>query len=330
MTIFLYGPDGYRLKQSLNQIVSGYKKKYPDSLNLFYLDLLDKEQKSRLENSLKTVSFFEETKLIILKNSFISKEISGWLKNLLAEHGINKSKSIIVALIEGTSQNDLEKINKKLFKELISSSKIVRNFEYLKGIKLENWIRSEFTALNCFIDSLAIRLLINLSGNESWGLANEIQKLFNFSEQRFLTVSQSGQKRMINSKDVAQLISGRADLNIFEFVDAVVSKKKAKSYELLFQEIKNGRDPYYLLTMIVYGFRNILMIKDLFDKKNSADTIAKKAGLHSFTVRKALINVSKHSQEELKKIFGQLLEIDTSTKNGKVNLVDSLFEFVVA
>ena len=83
MTIFLYGPDSYRLKQGLNQVTLGYKKKYPNGLNLFSFDLSDNEQKSRFEDSLKTASLFEEAKLIVVRSIFASKDSSGWAKKIL-------------------------------------------------------------------------------------------------------------------------------------------------------------------------------------------------------------------------------------------------------
>lgn len=318
MTIFLYGQDAYRLKQGLGQVISGYEKKYPGSLNLFSFDLSDKEQRSRFEDSLKTLSFFEEAKLMIARNSFVSKETSEWVKDVLVRHEINKAKSITVTVVEQVSQKDLEKTNKELFKDLASKSSTVRNFEYLEGAKLMNWVRSEFASLNCSIDTASARALIDLTGNESWQLANEIQKLANYR-----------QKGTITSKDVGALVSGRTDLNIFDFVDAIVSKNRAKGYELLYRELKNGRDPYYLLSMIVFGFRNMLMVKDLLDRKTDPNLIAKNASLHPFVVRKTSASVSKYSQEDLKRSFGRLLEMDTSVKNGSLNLVDTLFEFVI-
>src|SRR3989344_2055284 len=285
MTIFLYGPDSYRLKQGLNQVTLGYKKKYPNGLNLFSFDLSDNEQKSRFEDSLKTASLFEEAKLIVVRSIFVSKDSSGWAKKILFEHSVDKNKEIVVMVVGPAPQKELEKINKELFKDLASTSATVRNFEYLDGVKLVNWVRSEFVSLNCSIDTVSARTLIDLTGNESWQLANEIQKLANYR-----------QKGAITSKDVAALVSGRTELNIFDFVDAIVSKNRAKSYELLYRELKNGRDPHYLLAMMAYGFRS---------------------------------RANKFSLEELRSAFGKLLEMDTLSKNGAMNLIDALFEFVL-
>ncbi|MBI2594787.1 MAG: hypothetical protein HYW38_00800 [Candidatus Colwellbacteria bacterium] len=171
MTIFLYGPDTYRLKQGIEQVVAGYKKKYPNGLNLFYFDLSDNEQKGRFEDSLKTVSLFEEAKLIIARNVFASKDLSVWAKAVLCEHGVEKNKEVVVMVVGPALQKELEKTNKELFRSLTSTSPTVRNFEYLEGAKLMNWVRSEFASLNCSMDTVSARILIGLAGNESWQLA---------------------------------------------------------------------------------------------------------------------------------------------------------------
>ena len=276
MTIFLYGPDTYRLKQGSDQVVSGYKKKYPSGLNIFSFDLSDREQKSRFQDSLKTASLFQEAKLIVVKNLFVS----------LSEYDADKSKELTVLVAEPVSQKELEKANKKLFKELFSTSATVRNFECLEGMKLVNWVRSEFAFRGCSVDIPIAKELIKVVGNESWCLANEIEKLSNYK-----------QKGTVKTEDIAALVPGRSEMNIFHFVDAVVSRNRAKSYQLLYEELKSGRDPHYLLAMMAYGFRS---------------------------------RASRFSQDDLRGVFGKLVEMDTLSKNGAVNLTDALFEFVIA
>lgn len=317
MTIFLYGQDAYRLKRGSEQVLAGYGKKYPGSLNLFSFDLSDKEQRIRFENALKTASFFEETKLAMIRNAFISKEISEWTDKIVSDRNIYADKHTVVMLAEQFSGKDLEKINKKFFHNLFSKSSTVRNFEYLNGSKLINWARSEFASRNCSIDAASIKALTELTGNESWRIANEIEKLANYRQG------------VITQKDVASLVSSRSDLNIFDFVDAVVSKNRPKAYEFLYKELKSGRDPHYILTMIVFGFRNMLLIKDLVDRKIDPGLIAKKSGLHPFVVKKTSINLSEFNLNELKTSYGKLLNMDILAKNGVLNLADALFDFVM-
>lgn len=270
----------------MNQVTSSYRKKYLAGLNLFYFDLSDSEQHSRFEDSLKTLAFFEEAKLVVARNVFSSKESAELAKNLLSEHGIGKARSVVVAVVENAPRKDLERTDKNLFKNLASDSTTVRNFEYLSGLKLVNWVRSEFVSRGCSIDGTTGRMLIELAGNESLRLANEIEKLCNYK-----------QNGTVGSGDVKVLVQGRSEMNIFNFVDAVISRNRARAYELLYRELKSGRDTHYLLAMMAYGFRS---------------------------------RASRFSPEELKRAFGKLTEMDILSKNGSVNLGDALFEFVIA
>lgn len=318
MLIFLYGQDAYRLKQGSRQVLAGYEKKYPGSLNLFSFDLSDKEQRIRFEDTLKTASFFEEAKLVMVRSVFASKEISEWTEKAISNRDIYADKRTVIMLTEQFSGKDLEKINKKFFHNLFSKSNTVRNFEYLNGSKLINWMRSEFASRDCSIDVASIKTLTGLTGNESWRIANEIEKLANYKKRGAIT-----------QKDIINLVSSRADLNIFDFVDAVVSKNRPKAYEFLYKELKSGRDPHYILTMIIFGFRNMLLIKDLVDRKIDPGLIAKKSGLHPFVVKKTSANLSKFNLNELKASYGKLLEMDILSKNGILNLGDTLFDFVM-
>lgn len=317
MTIFLYGQDAYRLKQGSRQVLAGYEKRYPGSLNLFSFDLSDKEQRIRFEDTLKTVSFFEEARLVTVRGAFTSKETSEWTEKIISDRNIYIDKHIVLMLMEQLSENDLGKINKSFFHNLFSKSSTIRNFEYLDGPKLTNWVRSEFAARGCSIDIGSIRTLVALTGNESWRLANEIDKLSNYKQGE------------ITQREITSLVLGRTDLNIFDFVDAVVSKNRPKAYEFLYKELKSGRDPHYILTMIVFGFRNMLLIKDLIDRKINPGLIAKKSGLHPFVIKKTSVNLSKFNLNELKMSYAKLLEMDILAKNGALNLTDSLFDFVM-
>ena len=73
MLIFLYGPDSFRSKEKLQEIISHYKKVQKSALNLISLDA-DKITFSDFYNNFKISSMFVETKLVIIKNIFSQKD----------------------------------------------------------------------------------------------------------------------------------------------------------------------------------------------------------------------------------------------------------------
>ncbi len=317
MVIFLYGPDSYRLKQNSHIVLDNYRKKHPGGI-FFKFDLSGTEEITKAEDAIKSGSLFGEVKLVVLKNVFSNKAGSDRIGELIKTQNLLKEKDTVLLFIENQEEKDLAK-NKTLFNLLTGKDNMVRNVEYLEREKLTKWIKGEFVLRKCSIETEGIKELIAVAGNESWALVNEIDKLTNFKAGG-----------VIKKEDVALLGFKKTDLNIFDFVDAIAGKNKSRAYEILFKEIKNSRDPYYLLTMIVYGFRNLLAVKDLSDRGMSVDSIVKKSRLHPFVARKAYQSAGKFSLEELKKVYTKLLEIDTLSKKGEVNLADALFDFVLS
>lgn len=317
MVILLYGPDGYRLKQNCNIVMENYRKKHPSGV-FFKFDLSEVGEITKAEDAIKSGSLFGEVRLIVLKNVFSDKAGSDRVGDLIKTQNILKEKDIVLLVIENQDGKELAK-NKSLFGLLTKEGNMVRNVQHLEGANLTKWIKSEFASRNCSVEQDAVRELIAVVGNESWSLVNEINKLCNFKTGG-----------VIKKEDITLLGFKKIDLNIFDFVDAIAGKNKARAYEILFKEIKSGRDPYYLLSMVVYGFRTMLTVKDLADRGMSLDSIVKKARLNPFVARKTYQNVSKFNLIEIKNIYKHLLDMDTLSKEGTVNLTDSLFSFVLA
>ncbi len=310
MVIFLYGPDSYRLKQNSDIVLDNYRKKHPGGV-FFKFDFSNTDEIAKVEDAIKSGSLFGGVKLIVLKNLFSKKADSDRIGELIKTQNLLKEKDVVLLVIENQVEKELVK-NETLYNLLAGKDSVVRNIEYLEGEKLTKWIKSEFALRKCTIGQDAVRGLVATVGNESWTLANEIEKLSNYSGQT-----------SIKRGDVELLGSRKIDLNIFDFVDAIALKNKARAYEVLFKEIKSGRDPYYLLTMIVYQFRNIIIVKDLQRQGYPESEMARKTKIHPFVVRKAIKSPIKFG--EAVEIYGRLLAMDTEFKIGQINLEDSLF-----
>lgn len=317
MVIFLYGPDGYRLKQNFQVVTGNYHKKYRSSINLFEFDFSGPADLNKVGDAVKSNSFFDETKLIIFKNIFGDKMASANITELLKDYKLAVDKKIVVLAVESLGEKELLAKNKELFKLLTANGGLVKKSEFLDGSKLTDWIKKEFALRGCSVEASAVRELINSVGNESWALINEIEKLANF------------RTGIITAADIALLTFKDMNLNIFDFADAVGSGNKARAYEILYKEIKTGRDPYYLLTMSVYQFRNLIKVRDLCDRSTPLNEIVKKSGLHPFVAKKIFNSLKKLNLDDLKKSYRDLLEIDTASKRGTINLADSLFGFVL-
>ena len=148
-------------------------------------------------------------------------------------------------------------------------------------------------------------MLINFVGNDLWRMTNEIDKLCAF-------------KPTIEKDDVELLVKPDIQTDIFKTIDALASKDKKQALYLLHKHLEDGDSPLYLLSMITYQFRNLLIIKELQESGKPYASIVKKSGLHPFVVKKSYYLCGKFSMPELKKIYYKIFQADLDIKIGKI------------
>ena len=307
MIIFLYGPDTYRSRQKLNEIIEHYQKIHKSGLNLKCFDFEENKASTELSRTsfeefqdfIQTTSMFKEKKLVILKNAPPNLEIEKEILNLIKNP--RYQNEIILFYEEKEIDN-----KRPLFQYLKKQGKS-QEFKLLGGQKLRNWVKKEFEKYGANIENQALEKLIDFVGNDLWHLSNEIKKLVSFK----------GGER-VEIKDVETLVKPKIETDIFETIDAIASKNKKQALELLHKHLEKGDSPLYLLSMINFQFRNLLEIKDLIERKKSYQQILNKIKLHPYVIQKSYWQAKKFSLQELKKIYQRIFQVDLSIKTGKI------------
>lgn len=317
MIIFLYGSDAYRLKQAKEEIINRYKNKYPSGMSLFRMDMSETADSDILERTLKSPSFFNEHKLVICTNVFSRKTSAELITEKLKEHGLPEAADITLAVVENMSGKELNTKHKELFEMLADIKNRVREIEFLQGNDLADWIRNEVKSHGCSIEASALRNLVEIVGNESWAIVNELNKLMAYKD-----------KMEITSADIRTLIPNKTENNVFKFLDALSSGNTKEALALLYRELHMNSDPHQILGAIIYQVRNMLIVKDLTQRGLSALEISKKAGIHPFVARKIAGQAGKFHPEKLKLMYGKILELEISSKRGGANIHDSLYKFL--
>ncbi len=316
MIIFLYGPDGYGIRKEVASIEEKYKKKHPNSVDLFNFDLSGSDAE-QINEAIKTVSFFNDVKLITIKNCFAQKNNCDHICRLIEAYSLIDDKSIVLLFVETLPEKSLKAKDSRLFVLLSNKNNLIRDFEKLDGIKLEAWVKREFALRNCAISSASARHLIQSAGADTHRLIEEINKLSNYKLRGEIEV-----------EDINNLVTKDIDLNIFNLLDAISSKNKVTALELLYKELETGRDPYYLLTMIVYQLRNMLIVNDMAQRNLNSQLIAQKTKLHPFVVRK-IMSGNKYPLESIKIHFNYWAQADQLIKQGRADIEDCLYSFTL-
>jgi len=298
MIILLYGLDTYRSRQKLQEIIEHYKKTHKSGLNLKYFDVENLSFRD-FQTQFQQSSMFKETKLFILKNCWQNEEFKE--KFLGNTEKIAHSKDLVLLYQEGEiAQSD------PLLKSLKKSGK-TQEFNPLEGEKLKKWLRKKLEILGAKADQRTLEKLIEFVGNDLWRLSNEIKKLVNYRKDKHF-----------QAEDVELLVKPKIETDIFKTIDAIASKNKRKAFELLKKHLEKGDSPLYLLSMINYQFRNLLIVKDLIEKNLPYYLILKKTQLNPWVVKKSEQQANKFTLAELKKIYQKIFQTDLAIKTGKL------------
>ncbi len=299
MIIFIYGPDTYRSRQKLNEIIEHYKKTNKSGLNLRYLNLKEKNFQD-FKNEFLPIPMFEEKKLLILEEVFPNKDFK---EKFIKNHKIFFDLNNVILFYEGGEVSKKDPFFVFLEKEAKS-----QRFDFLEGQKLKNWVKGEFKNWGGRIEEGALEELIDFVGSDTWQMSNEIKKLIDYKKGE-----------VISEKDVEILVKSKIETDIFKTIDALASKNKKEALKLIHRHLEKGDNPSYLLSMVNFQFRNLLIVKSLSQKYPSYYAILKASQLHPFVVKKALYQAKKFELAELKKTYQRFFEADLAIKTGKID-----------
>jgi DNA polymerase III subunit delta len=298
MIYFIYGQDSYRAKRKLEEIILSYKKVHKSGLNLIYIDANEKDFKYFYSN-LQINSMFAEKKLIVLKNVFSdSKFQEDFLEEAKNLEGV---KDIIIVYEENVPDK-----RTKFFKAMQKCAKC-QEFDYLSPVMLQKWVIQEFEKNKVKVNSDALDLMVSFVGNDLWKMTNEINKLSNYKVGSIIT-----------KEDIELLVKPSIENDIFKTIEAVASRDKKQALVLLHKHLENGDNSLYLLSMISYQFRNLLIIKELQDMQKPYGVVVKKSGLHPFVAQKSYYLCNQFSMPQLKKIYQKIFQVDSDIKTGKI------------
>lgn len=320
MIIFLYGDDQFRSRQKVAEIKQKYLENDKSGSGLSYFDVEnEKEAAKKIMDVFSIPNLLAPKRLVIIKNLITASretdtsELKGYIiKNL---EGISEDKNLVTVFWENSAVSKSDKLSKALEKNSKS-----QNFEKLTGAKLSQWILKEMKKIDgkSKISKQALEKLVAYAGEDTVSLYQEIQKLVNFSNSE-----------MISERDIEILVKANLDNDIFRTIDMIGANNKKEALALLHRHLENGEDPFYLFSMFVYQFRNLLKIADLKEKRVSSEyAISQTTKMHPFVVRKSLNQVRNFGFIRLKEIYKELGKIDLGVKTGKADMRFSLDKFI--
>jgi len=323
MIIFLHGGDDFRSREKLAEIKNKFLEKNSSApAGLFDFAEKDWDIDEIILNA-SSGGLFSMKKLVIIKNIISSKKnIEEKFEKFLKSEAKNDKSDLILVFWEGGKVKKslpAGRHGEKLYKLLQRIAKC-QEFELLEGAKLRNWVTGkigETGSGNISVSPSAIDRLIVFVGNDLNLLSREIEKLASYKS-----------KGEISTSDVDALVKSKIDTDIFKTVDALARGDKKTALTLLHDHLESGEDPFYLLSMYFYQFRNLVKVKPLAGKNMPRPGIASRLKMHPFVVRKSLDQARNFSWPKLKSLYKNLCDIDFASKTGKTDIALALDKFV--
>lgn len=308
MIIFLYGKDTFRAKRKLKEILEAYQKIYKNLLNFKVLDLKEKNFED-FKTETKTLPFFKEKKLILLKNSGQNQDFQ---KNFLKEIEKFKGKDIILIFFE---EGEI-KLN-EFFEKLKQNSKS-QEFKELDKPQLKFWAKKEFEKMNQKIEERALEILVEIVGPDLWQLDNEIKKLIAFKKGKEILL-----------EDVLSLVSKDREIEIFELINRIFRKEKKESLRLLKEFFEKEKKPLSFFYLFRSQLKKLLILKDLFSRKLSQKEIIEKTKFHPYFIEKGSKILPKFSLSQLKNLYLKTIFLEANLKSSNLpqEIILSLFLF---
>jgi len=303
--------------------VEQFSKKYT-GLNVFSFDLNNTGAKDKFTNDLKNAlqvnSLFGMNKLVIFRNFLATNaKLTAEVKELLVSSIKQVSEGFFVVFYQ-TEKPDSRGVVYKQIKAL-EKKKIaeVKEYKLPREQDLVKWILKKGKKYKANLAPEAVSLLAAMIGNDLWQLDREIHKLANYKKDEKITV-----------EDINLMVKGKYNDDIFQLMDAISAKNKAKILKLYEDQINTGASEMYILSMLIRQFRIFWQIKELHEQGiPTPEMMAKELKMHPYVIKKSLRYVRSFSIAQIKNIYQKLLNIEIQIKTSNRNF-DLMFDLLVA
>jgi DNA polymerase-3 subunit delta len=232
---------------------------------------------------------------IIIKRLYKNKEKEKLIESVLALLKSNQSSDYIFFWEDEKVRSTTKYY--KFFKE----KSLVEQYDELNKRSFMSWLKEELDANTLKLDSNSQRMLSEKSNYDPERCANEIKKLKLDPDA--------------NLEDIANTI----ERDIWGLIDAINTKDRARSMEILENLYTQNNDPNYVLSMLARNLRQLTLVKHLNEQNKSFKEICSILRIPPFTLPQILETSKKYEFRNIVQIYKKLANLDFQIKTGKID-----------
>lgn len=303
----LFGEENYLKKQYKDRLTKVIVSD-GDTMNYAYYEGKGIDVKEIISLA-ETMPFFSERRLIVIENS-------GFFKNAtpeLAEYMKDIPETTYFVFVE----SELDKRG-KLYKAIKDKGRIVELARQDEKT-LVRWVYGNVKKEGKQIAESTIHYLLSKCGTDMENLQKEMEKLFCYTLD----------KEVIELRDIDAICTTQITNEIFDMVNAVAEKKQKRALDRYYDLLALKEPAMRILYLLSRQFRLLMEVKEMTGQGYDKKSIASKAGLHPFAVGKYIEQSRRFSQEELRSILEESVDIEERVKTGRLQDVLAVELFIV-
>jgi DNA polymerase III subunit delta len=299
---FLFGADPFLIELAVKRLTRAMEEANTGQVATVAQDL-DETSVEEFVNTAQSLSMFAPRQLLVVKGAMKLREHQG---KRLARYFSNPNPQTVALFLAGDLDRDQRK--KKIF-EILSSGTHVVELASLDSREVTDWLQRQARARGCTMAPEAIRFLLDLQGTDLGRLQQEVEKALLYA----------GAETQITLSMVEAVSGFAAGHTLFEFLDAVAARNKARALELVEEIFFTGKETGLAFWWFGQQLRQWLQLKELAGKTPAA-TIGKQVGIYNPSAAQRMQEQAKRfSRQSLFNSIQRLASVDDKVKSSSLD-----------
>mgnify|MGYP003571729487 CR=1 FL=1 len=311
-----YGPERYLIDQFVDKMINKYVPEAYRDFNLVTFDG-DKADVDEILDACETVPFFNEVKIVMVKNApfFRSKKAN------LSEAHEKRLLEYFKAPLESTklffiSNQAIDK-RKKVTKEVQKNGRIVE-YGKLDANIFSKWMHKKIKSFKKDIDRRNMSYLVD---RMAYLDKQSSKSLLDVDNEIRMICSSMIDRVNIEIEDIDKFVKKPLDSDIFHMVDAVGGKNAETAISIMHELLRKGEPIQVIFSMICRQFRMLKKIKMLADEGYNQATIAKLLGAHPYAVKSIMKQIHKFDSKTLTLVLTKCSDLDFKMKSTAIDSI---------
>jgi DNA polymerase-3 subunit delta len=303
MIITLTGPNRFLVKRRLDELVAGFLQQ-ENELALERIDGAEADAQAIFE-AVQGLPFLAAKKMVIIRQLSANKSAADKIEQ-------------IISTVEPTTDvifHEPEPDKRTSFYKCLKAKTQLEEYDNLDGRHLAKWLADEAKTKGGSLSPAAANYLVDRVGTNQELLDSELEKLLIYDPE-------------ITKENIDLLVEKTPQSKIFDLLDATFAGNKKRALELYEEQRAQKVEPQAILALLAWQLQILALAK--YGAGKTAAQIAKDARLNPYPVSKAQSLVRKISDEKLKQMIHEALEIDYRSKTSAYDIDEALKTYIIA